>query len=122
MVLEDALKERSEPLKRLLVPCMQTACYWRNELPRDLFPLFYLHFVSQQLLYDVLEHCSCKRRVNIGQSDTDHLVCLFVFWDLIDEAVGEALCECAHLFLIETQQEGEEDIGKVDVELCLISL
>jgi hypothetical protein len=70
----------------------------------------------------VLEDCVCEGGVDVGEGDANHLVGFLVFGDLVDEAIGESLGECGKLFLVEPQQEGEEDVGKVDVEFGLVAL
>lgn len=69
----------------------------------------------------MLENCICEVRVDVCEGNTDHFVSLFMLWDLIDQPVSEALSEGGKLFLIESQQEGEEDVGQVDVQLSLLS-
>lgn len=70
----------------------------------------------------MLEDCVCEGGVDISESNADHFVCLLVLWNLVDEAVGEALCKRGELLLVEPEQEGEEDVRQIDVEFSLLAL
>lgn len=59
--------------------------------------------IRKQFLEDMLEDCICEARVDISKANADHFVCFLVLWDLIDQSVGEALCERGKLFLIKPQ-------------------
>jgi len=66
--------------------------------------------IGKQFFNDMLEDCVCEGGIDVGEGNADHFICLFMLRDLVDEAIGESLRKTAELFLIESQQEGEEDV------------
>jgi hypothetical protein len=124
VILEDALQESTKPLEGLLVSSVEIASHWLNKLPLSLLALLLLAKVllSQQLLDDVLEDCACKGGVDVGERSAYHLVGFLVLGNLVDEFVGKLLGKDANLFLVEAEEEGEEDVGEIDVEFGLVAL
>ena len=66
--------------------------------------------IGKQFFNNMLEDCVCEVGIDVGEGNADHFICLFVLRNLIDEAIGESLRKTGELFLIESEQEGEEDV------------
>ena len=66
--------------------------------------------IRKQFFEYMLEDSICEGGIDVSEGDADHLISLFMFRNLIDETVGEALCKTGQLLVIQSEQKGEENI------------
>ena len=78
--------------------------------------------IGKQFFKNMLEDSVCEGGVDVGEGNADHFVCLFMLRDLVDEAIGESLSKTGELFLVESQQEGEEDVREINIKFSLFTL